>query len=152
MLQPVKVGCVWASEQDGGADLKLLRQFTACLLEAAPSEEEQAPKASRREKRDQQSECGRAGLEGRRGPGSRVGDRLENLVLSTKSKSQRLPSTSVRSLMLTRAVRGSCFTLPVSLRGPESHAVTAVPPCSPSPGGPVTPCEHHARYSGKVGP
>ncbi|XP_014698592.3 chromatin assembly factor 1 subunit A isoform X1 [Equus asinus] len=54
VLQPVKVGCVWASEQDGGADLKLLRQFTACLLEAAPSEEEQAPKASRREKRDQQ--------------------------------------------------------------------------------------------------
>lgn len=57
VLQPVKIGCIWAADKDGGADLKVLQQFTACLLETVPSEEEQTPKASRREKRDQQSEC-----------------------------------------------------------------------------------------------
>ena len=57
VLQPVKIGCIWASNKDGGADLKVLQQFTACLLESVPSEEEQTPKASKREKRDQQSEC-----------------------------------------------------------------------------------------------
>ncbi|XP_059015506.1 chromatin assembly factor 1 subunit A isoform X1 [Mustela lutreola] len=54
VLQPVKIGCVWAADKDGGADRKVLQQFTACLLETVPSEEEQTPKASRREKRDQQ--------------------------------------------------------------------------------------------------
>ncbi|XP_012411650.1 chromatin assembly factor 1 subunit A [Trichechus manatus latirostris] len=56
VLQPVKIGCVWAAERDGcaGADLKVLQQFTACLLDTAPPEEEQTPKASRREKRDQE--------------------------------------------------------------------------------------------------
>ncbi|XP_049495617.1 chromatin assembly factor 1 subunit A isoform X5 [Panthera uncia] len=54
VLQPVKIGCVWAADKDGGADLKVLQQFTACLLETVPSEEEQTPKASKREKRDQQ--------------------------------------------------------------------------------------------------
>ncbi|XP_058393649.1 chromatin assembly factor 1 subunit A isoform X1 [Diceros bicornis minor] len=54
VLQPVKIGCIWANDKDGGADLKLLQQFTACLLETVPPEEEQTPKASRREKRDQQ--------------------------------------------------------------------------------------------------
>ncbi|XP_003123116.2 chromatin assembly factor 1 subunit A [Sus scrofa] len=54
VLQPVKIGCIWASNKDGGADLKVLQQFTACLLESVPSEEEQTPKASKREKRDQQ--------------------------------------------------------------------------------------------------
>ncbi|XP_006904173.1 chromatin assembly factor 1 subunit A [Pteropus alecto] len=53
VLQPMKIGCVWAADRDGGADLKVLQQFTACLLETVPSEEEQTPKASRREKRDQ---------------------------------------------------------------------------------------------------
>lgn len=57
VLQPVKIGCIWAADKDGGADLKVLQQFTACLLETVPSEEEQTPKASKREKRDQQSEC-----------------------------------------------------------------------------------------------
>ncbi|XP_023572703.1 chromatin assembly factor 1 subunit A [Octodon degus] len=55
VLQPVQIGCVWA---DGvgcsAADLKVLQQFAACLLEPAPSEDELAPKASKREKRDQQ--------------------------------------------------------------------------------------------------
>uniref|UniRef100_A0A8C7AKJ8 Chromatin assembly factor 1 subunit A n=1 Tax=Neovison vison TaxID=452646 RepID=A0A8C7AKJ8_NEOVI len=54
VLQPVKIGCIWAADKDGGADRKVLQQFTACLLETVPSEEEQTPKASRREKRDQQ--------------------------------------------------------------------------------------------------
>ncbi|XP_027440166.2 chromatin assembly factor 1 subunit A isoform X2 [Zalophus californianus] len=54
VLQPVKIGCIWAADKDGGADLKVLQQFTACLLETVPSEEEQTPKASKREKRDQQ--------------------------------------------------------------------------------------------------
>uniref|UniRef100_A0A8C3WWF8 Chromatin assembly factor 1 subunit A n=1 Tax=Catagonus wagneri TaxID=51154 RepID=A0A8C3WWF8_9CETA len=54
VLQPVKIGCIWSSDKDGSADLKVLQQFTACLLESVPSEEEQTPKASKREKRDQQ--------------------------------------------------------------------------------------------------
>ncbi|EQB77622.1 chromatin assembly factor 1 subunit A-like protein [Camelus ferus] len=54
VLQPVKIGCVWAADRDGGADLKVLQQFTACLLETVPSEEEPMPKASKRERRDQQ--------------------------------------------------------------------------------------------------
>ncbi|XP_077716532.1 chromatin assembly factor 1 subunit A isoform X4 [Canis aureus] len=54
VLQPVKIGCIWAANKDGGADLKVLQQFTACLLETVPSEEEQTPKASKHEKRDQQ--------------------------------------------------------------------------------------------------
>uniref|UniRef100_A0A673UUK7 Chromatin assembly factor 1 subunit A n=1 Tax=Suricata suricatta TaxID=37032 RepID=A0A673UUK7_SURSU len=54
VLQPVKIGCVWAADKDRGADLKVLRPFAACLLEPAPAEEEHTPKASRREKRDQQ--------------------------------------------------------------------------------------------------
>ncbi|KAM9104326.1 chromatin assembly factor 1 subunit A isoform 1-T1 [Megaptera novaeangliae] len=54
ILQPVKIGCVWAADRDSGADLKVLQQFTACLLETVPPEEEQTPKASKREKRDQQ--------------------------------------------------------------------------------------------------
>ncbi|XP_069353367.1 chromatin assembly factor 1 subunit A [Eulemur rufifrons] len=55
VLQPVKIGCVWAADGDrAGTDLKVLQQFTACLLEPVPAEEEQTPKASKREKRDQQ--------------------------------------------------------------------------------------------------
>ncbi|XP_037361000.1 chromatin assembly factor 1 subunit A isoform X2 [Talpa occidentalis] len=54
VLQPVKIGCIWASDGDSGADLKVLQQFTACVLETVPSEEEQTPKSSKREKRDQQ--------------------------------------------------------------------------------------------------
>ena len=59
VLQPVQVGCVWAAEAANcaGSDLKLLQQFTACLLDAAPPEEPE-PKASRREKRDQHSKWG----------------------------------------------------------------------------------------------
>ncbi|XP_077890082.1 chromatin assembly factor 1 subunit A isoform X2 [Ictidomys tridecemlineatus] len=56
VLQPVMIGCVWAANRDSCsvAELKVLQQFTACLLDTAPSEEEQAPRASKKEKRDQQ--------------------------------------------------------------------------------------------------
>ncbi|XP_060037933.1 chromatin assembly factor 1 subunit A isoform X1 [Erinaceus europaeus] len=53
VLQPVAVGCVWAGHA-GGPHLRLLQQFRACPLEPAPPEEELTPKASKREKRDQQ--------------------------------------------------------------------------------------------------
>ncbi|XP_048197896.1 chromatin assembly factor 1 subunit A [Perognathus longimembris pacificus] len=55
LLQPVKVGCVWAADGDcASAELKLLQQFTACLLDTMPPEEERTPKASKPEKKDQQ--------------------------------------------------------------------------------------------------
>ncbi|XP_010633118.1 chromatin assembly factor 1 subunit A isoform X3 [Fukomys damarensis] len=55
VLQPVKIGCVWADSADcSAADLKVLQQFTAWRLEPAPSEDELVPKATKREKRDQQ--------------------------------------------------------------------------------------------------
>ncbi|XP_007949291.1 chromatin assembly factor 1 subunit A [Orycteropus afer afer] len=56
VLQPVKIGCVWAAQRDGCsvADFKVLQQFTVCLLDTVPPEEEQTPKASKREKRDHQ--------------------------------------------------------------------------------------------------
>ncbi|XP_042525880.1 chromatin assembly factor 1 subunit A isoform X1 [Dipodomys spectabilis] len=55
VLQPIKVGCVWAADSAcASAELKLLQQFTVCLLDTAPPEEERTPKASKREKRDQQ--------------------------------------------------------------------------------------------------
>lgn len=69
MLQPVKIGCVWVMDKDGGTDLKVLQQFTACLLETVPPEEEQTPKTSKKEKRDQHSEYWPgAGAEGVRCP------------------------------------------------------------------------------------
>lgn len=86
MLQPVKIGCIWAADKDGSTDLKVLEQFTACLLETVLPEEEQTPKASKRKKRDQHSECWLgAGVEGGRAPncskaqicpGPRAGDFL----------------------------------------------------------------------------
>ncbi|XP_076977216.1 chromatin assembly factor 1 subunit A isoform X2 [Tamandua tetradactyla] len=56
VLQPVKIGCVWAAEKDtcASGDLKVLQQFTTCLLAPVISEEEPTPKASKREKKDQQ--------------------------------------------------------------------------------------------------
>ncbi|KAL4673292.1 hypothetical protein H8959_017226 [Pygathrix nigripes] len=58
ILQPVKIGCVWAADRDcAGDDLKVLQQFAACFLETMPVQEQQTPKASKaskRESRDQQ--------------------------------------------------------------------------------------------------
>lgn len=107
MLQPVKIGCVWAADGDGGADLKVLRQFTACLLETVPSEEEQTPKASKREKRDQQSECRRlVGTGGAGAPGC-PGPRETRFCVWIKTRKvfhQMTEGTaSIRSLVHSRA-------------------------------------------------
>lgn len=100
MLQPVKIGCVWVTDTDGGAELKVLQQFTACLLETVPSEEEQTPKTSRREKRDQHSEYrpgagaggGQALAHGEARQSRAEGRRLfsaSGLVISKFNKSQK---------------------------------------------------------------
>ncbi|NWU82718.1 CAF1A factor, partial [Onychorhynchus coronatus] len=58
VLQPVKVGCVWeGAGQDSSTnpDLKVLQQFTACVLEPPVAEEEQqTQKCSKKRARDQQ--------------------------------------------------------------------------------------------------
>ncbi|XP_042667085.1 chromatin assembly factor 1 subunit A isoform X1 [Centrocercus urophasianus] len=58
VLQPVKIGCIWESAQhDSGtnADLKVLQQFTACILDSSLAEEEQQiQKCSKKRAKDQQ--------------------------------------------------------------------------------------------------
>ncbi|XP_075380687.1 chromatin assembly factor 1 subunit A isoform X1 [Mycteria americana] len=58
VLQPVKIGCVWESaENDSGtnADLKVLQQFTVCILDSPVAEEEQQiQKCSKKRAKDQQ--------------------------------------------------------------------------------------------------
>ncbi|XP_075031325.1 chromatin assembly factor 1 subunit A isoform X2 [Calonectris borealis] len=58
ILQPVKIGCLWESaENDSGtnADLKVLQQFTACILDSPVAEEEQQiQKCSKKRAKDQQ--------------------------------------------------------------------------------------------------
>uniref|UniRef100_A0A8C8E7V9 Chromatin assembly factor 1 subunit A n=1 Tax=Otus sunia TaxID=257818 RepID=A0A8C8E7V9_9STRI len=58
VLQPVKIGCVWGSAgNDSGtnADLKVLQQFTACILDSPVAEEEQqTQKCSKKRAKDQQ--------------------------------------------------------------------------------------------------
>ncbi|XP_061322912.1 chromatin assembly factor 1 subunit A [Pezoporus flaviventris] len=58
VLQPVKIGCVWeGAEHDSGtnADVKVLQQFTACVLDAPLAEEEQqVQKCSKKRAKDQQ--------------------------------------------------------------------------------------------------
>ncbi|XP_074783984.1 chromatin assembly factor 1 subunit A [Athene noctua] len=58
VLQPVKIGCVWGSAgNDSGtnADLKVLQQFTACILDSPVAEEEQQiQKCSKKRAKDQQ--------------------------------------------------------------------------------------------------
>ncbi|NXS55409.1 CAF1A factor, partial [Brachypteracias leptosomus] len=44
VLQPVKIGCIWESaenESSTNTDLKVLQQFTACVLDSPVAEEEQ---------------------------------------------------------------------------------------------------------------
>ncbi|KAJ7419257.1 Chromatin assembly factor 1 subunit A [Willisornis vidua] len=57
VLQPVKIGCVWERAQEGtDTDLKVLQQFTACVLDPPVAEEEQQiQKCSKKRARDQQS-------------------------------------------------------------------------------------------------
>ncbi|NWR44472.1 CAF1A factor, partial [Regulus satrapa] len=58
VLQPVKIGCVWegAAEDNGtNTDLRVLQQFTACVLDPpAPEEEQQTQKCSKKRAKDQQ--------------------------------------------------------------------------------------------------
>uniref|UniRef100_A0A8C3V9B2 Chromatin assembly factor 1 subunit A n=1 Tax=Catharus ustulatus TaxID=91951 RepID=A0A8C3V9B2_CATUS len=58
VLQPVKIGCVWeraAEESSTSTELKVLQQFTACVLEPpVPEEEQQTQKCSKKRAKDQQ--------------------------------------------------------------------------------------------------
>lgn len=57
ILQPVKIGCVWEGEESNkntGADLKLLQQFAASVLDSSIVDEEQIEKNNKKTK-DQQS-------------------------------------------------------------------------------------------------
>ncbi|XP_074164313.1 chromatin assembly factor 1 subunit A isoform X2 [Sminthopsis crassicaudata] len=56
VLQPVKIGCIWESDKNNNAssELKVLQQFTACILDTVVPEEEHTPKVNKREKRDRQ--------------------------------------------------------------------------------------------------
>lgn len=59
VLQPVKIGCVWESAENDSstnADLKVLQQFTACILDLPVAEEDQQiQKCSKKRAKDQQS-------------------------------------------------------------------------------------------------
>ncbi|NXF87540.1 CAF1A factor, partial [Eubucco bourcierii] len=56
ILQPVKIGCIWEGAAAGsGTDLKVLQQFTACVLDSPVAEEEQQiQKCSKKRAKDQQ--------------------------------------------------------------------------------------------------
>ncbi|NWI06334.1 CAF1A factor, partial [Tichodroma muraria] len=58
VLQPVKIGCVWeraAKDSSTNTDLKVLQQFTACILDpAVPEEEQQTQKCGKKRAKDQQ--------------------------------------------------------------------------------------------------
>ncbi|NXK67198.1 CAF1A factor, partial [Sylvietta virens] len=58
VLQPVKIGCVWeraAQDNSTNTDLKVLQQFTACVLDPpVPEEEQQTQKCSKKRAKDQQ--------------------------------------------------------------------------------------------------
>ncbi|KFQ32556.1 Chromatin assembly factor 1 subunit A, partial [Merops nubicus] len=58
ILQPVKIGCVWESadhDSSTNTDLKVLQQFTACVLDSPVAEEEQQiQKCGKKRAKDQQ--------------------------------------------------------------------------------------------------
>ncbi|NXU20792.1 CAF1A factor, partial [Pardalotus punctatus] len=58
VLQPVKIGCIWeraAKDNSTNTDLKVLQQFTACVLDPPVAEEEQqTQKCSKKRAKDQQ--------------------------------------------------------------------------------------------------
>ncbi|NWH41049.1 CAF1A factor, partial [Chloropsis hardwickii] len=58
VLQPVKIGCVWeraAKDNSTHPDLKVLQQFTACVLDPpVPEEEQQTQKCGKKRAKDQQ--------------------------------------------------------------------------------------------------
>ncbi|NXO61203.1 CAF1A factor, partial [Phainopepla nitens] len=123
VLQPVKIGCVWeraAKDSSTSTDLKVLQQFTACVLDPpAPEEEQQTQKCSKKRAKDQQilgqllpllhgnvhgskviiqefQECCRRGRFGS-GPGSPAGPRPpagEDSGVPSKARLKRLISES----------------------------------------------------------
>ncbi|NWS30898.1 CAF1A factor, partial [Polioptila caerulea] len=58
VLQPVKIGCVWeraAEDSSTNTDLKVLQQFTACVLDPpVPEEEQETQKCGKKRAKDQQ--------------------------------------------------------------------------------------------------
>ncbi|NXP44006.1 CAF1A factor, partial [Heliornis fulica] len=58
VLQPVKIGCIWErveNDSSTNADLKVLQQFTACILDLPVAEEDQQiQKCSKKRAKDQQ--------------------------------------------------------------------------------------------------
>uniref|UniRef100_A0A8C3G0C6 Chromatin assembly factor 1 subunit A n=1 Tax=Chrysemys picta bellii TaxID=8478 RepID=A0A8C3G0C6_CHRPI len=57
VLQAVKIGCVWETEESKSsahADLKVLQQFAVCILDSSVAEEEQMQKTSKKRTKDQQ--------------------------------------------------------------------------------------------------
>lgn len=125
VLQPVQVGCVWAAEAANcaGSDLKLLQQFTACLLDAAPPED-QEPKASRREKRDQHSKWGASTLD--------HGACQSVLVEVTRLQADRLSAcTAVPSYLWSSSLPFLSFA--TGYKTQDSHVPTKCSPLSHTP-------------------
>ncbi|XP_075759151.1 chromatin assembly factor 1 subunit A [Pelodiscus sinensis] len=57
VLQAVKIGCIWETEESNSstdADLKVLQQFAVCILDSSVAEEEQMQKTSKKRTKDQQ--------------------------------------------------------------------------------------------------
>ncbi|XP_067414387.1 chromatin assembly factor 1 subunit A isoform X1 [Emydura macquarii macquarii] len=57
VLQAVKIGCIWETEESNSsanADLKVLQQFAVCILDSSIAEEEQMQKISNKRTKDQQ--------------------------------------------------------------------------------------------------
>ncbi|KAJ6654460.1 hypothetical protein lerEdw1_006881 [Lerista edwardsae] len=57
ILQPVKIGCVWEGEESSkntSADLKLLQQFAASVLDSSIADEEQIEKNNKKTTKDKQ--------------------------------------------------------------------------------------------------
>ncbi|XP_074834454.1 chromatin assembly factor 1 subunit A [Carettochelys insculpta] len=56
VLQAVKIGCIWETDENSGADadLQVLQQFAVCILDSPVAEEEQMQKTSQKRTKDQQ--------------------------------------------------------------------------------------------------
>uniref|UniRef100_A0A8C0G182 Chromatin assembly factor 1 subunit A n=1 Tax=Chelonoidis abingdonii TaxID=106734 RepID=A0A8C0G182_CHEAB len=57
VLQAVKIGCIWETEESknsADAELKVLQQFAVCILDSSLAEEEQMQKTSKKRTKDQQ--------------------------------------------------------------------------------------------------
>ncbi|XP_032087147.1 chromatin assembly factor 1 subunit A [Thamnophis elegans] len=57
ILQPVKIGCIWEGEQSGAvitAEMGILQQFTASVLDSGVAEEDLIEKSNKKKTKDQQ--------------------------------------------------------------------------------------------------